>query len=159
MTKFNVDDTVRELESGKVPEWIVAHLRQYLESGGKQGHYFDAAFVGSSGPVTSLLLTTVGRRTGEKRQMPLFYGETTGGYVVVGSKGGADTQPAWYLNLIAQPLAEVQVGTEHHTVRARVAQGVEREQLWGQMAKLYPPYHQYQAKTQRQIPIVILERI
>jgi deazaflavin-dependent oxidoreductase (nitroreductase family) len=105
-----------------------------------------------------LLLTTVGRRSGEKRTSPLFYGTAGDAYVIIGSKGGADTHPGWYLNLRANPTAEVQVGREHFTVRARVATGKEREQLFEQMAQMAPPYRDYQQKTQRELPVVVLEK-
>ncbi|MEQ8492822.1 MAG: nitroreductase family deazaflavin-dependent oxidoreductase [Gammaproteobacteria bacterium] len=159
MTKFDVRTSVDEIEAGKVPDWIQAHLAQYLESGGREGHYFDAGQVGGSGLVPSLLLTTVGRRSGRRVTMPLFYGTTAQGYVVIASKGGAATQPAWYHNLCAAPEVEVQVGTERHTLRARIAEGEERSRLWQQMAQVYPPYEDYQARTERTIPVVVLERV
>jgi len=158
MTKFDVKATVDELESGTLPAWIARHLAQYLESGGREGHYFDATTVGGSGLVPSLLLTTVGRRSGRRTTMPLFYGTCDSGYVVIASKGGAQTQPAWYLNLCAAPDVEIQVGPERFAVRARTAEGVEREALWAQMEAVYPPYRDYQARTARTIPVVVLER-
>lgn len=159
MTTFKVADTVKELESGKLPDWIGEHLRQYRESGGREGHYFDATAVGGKGLVPSLLLTTVGRRSGNQTTMPLFYGDTDKGYVIIGSKGGSDSPPAWYLNLLAQPACEVQVGPAFFSVMARVASGAEREALWGQMEAVYPPYKDYQARTSREIPVVVLERV
>jgi deazaflavin-dependent oxidoreductase (nitroreductase family) len=158
MSKIDVDQTVRDLEAGKTPAWIAEHLRIYRESGGAEGHLFDSTVGGGVGLVPSLLLTTVGRRSGEKRTSPLFYGTAGDAYVIIGSKGGADTQPNWYLNLRANPQAEVQVAREHFTVRARVATGKEREQLWEQMVQLYPPYREYQKKTRREIPVVVLEK-
>jgi len=104
------------------------------------------------------LLTTIGRRSGEKRTSPMFYGTAGDAYVVIGSKGGADTQPGWYLNLRANPVVEVQVGREQFAARARVATGKEREQLWEQMAQLIPLYRDYQKKTKREIPVVVLEK-
>ena len=158
MSKIDVDQTVRDLEAGKTPEWITEHLRIYRESGGAEGHLFDSSIGGGVGLVTSLLLTTVGRRSGEKRTSPLFYGTAGEAYVVIGSKGGADTQPGWYLNLRANPAVEVQVARERFPARARVATGKEREQLWEQMVQLYPPYREYQKKTRREIPVVVLEK-
>ena len=158
MSKINVDQTVRDLEAGKTPAWIAEHLRIYRESGGAEGHLFDSTVGGGVGLVTSLLLTTIGRRSGEKRTSPLFYGTAGDAYIIIGSKGGADTQPNWYLNLRAHPQAEVQVAREHFTVRARVATGKEREQLWEQMVQMYPPYREYQKKTKREIPVVVLEK-
>ena len=103
MGKIDVDRTVRDLESGKTPAWITEHLRIYQESGGTEGHLFDSSVGGGVGLVTSLLLTTVGRRSGEKHTSPLFYGVAGDAYVIIGSKGGADTHPGWYLNLLLEP--------------------------------------------------------
>ncbi len=158
MSKIDVDQTVRDLESGKTPAWITEHLRRYRETGGAEGHLFDASVGGGVGLVTSLLLTTVGRRSGEKRTSPLFYGAAGDAYVIIGSKGGAATHPAWYLNLRANPTVEVQVAKAIFTARARIATGKEREQLWEQMVRAYPPYRDYQQKTKREIPVVVLER-
>jgi proline iminopeptidase len=91
--------------------------------------------------------------------MPLIYGETEGGYVVIASKGGAATHPGWYLNLVAHPEVEVQVGAERCRAKARTATGAERAALWKKMAAIYPPYNEYQAKTSREIPVVVLERL
>ena len=123
-----------------------------------EGHLFDAPIAGVPGLVPCLLLTTTGRRSGEKRTSPLFYGTAGDAYVIIGSKGGADTQPGWYLNLRANPTAEVQVGREQFTVRARVATGQEREHLFEQMAQMAPPYRDYQQKTKRELPVVVLEK-
>jgi len=94
MSKFDVDQAIRDLETaGKPPEWVTEHLRLYRESGGTEGHLFDSNEAGGLGPVTSLLLTTIGRRSGEKLTSPLFYGTAGDAYVIIGSKGGANTQP------------------------------------------------------------------
>ena len=83
MSKIDVDQTVRDLEAGKTPEWITEHLRIYRDSGGAEGHLFDSSVGGGLGLVPSLLLTTVGQRSGEKRTSPLFYGTAGEAYVVV----------------------------------------------------------------------------
>src|ERR671925_1773193 len=159
MGKFDVDMANRDLKkTGKPPAWVAEHLRMYRESGGAEGHLFDATIAGVPGLVPCLLLTTVGRHSGEKRTTPLFYGTAGDTYVIIGSKGGADTQPGWYLNLRANPVVEVQVGREQFTARARVATGKEREQLWEQMAQLIPLYRDYQKKTKRELPVVVLEK-
>jgi deazaflavin-dependent oxidoreductase (nitroreductase family) len=156
MGKFDVDQGNRDLEAtGTPPAWVTEHLRRYRESGGAEGHLFDATIAGVPGIVPCLLLTTIGRRSGEKRTSPLFYGRAGDAYVIIGSKGGAATHPGWYLNLRANPTAEVQVAREHFTVRARVATGQEREHLFEQMA---PPYRDYQQKTKRELPVVVLEK-
>jgi deazaflavin-dependent oxidoreductase (nitroreductase family) len=79
-------------------------------------------------------------------------------YIVAGSKGGSDKQPGWYLNLCANPVVDVQVGREQFTTHARVATGKEREHLWEQMVQLTALYNEYQQKTQREIPVVVLEK-
>ena len=159
MSKFDVDQAIRDLEeSGKPPDWVTEHLRLYRESGGTEGHLIDSHEAGGLGPVTSLLLTTIGRRSGEKHTSPLFYTTAGDAYVIIGSKGGADTHPGWYLNLRANPTAEVQVGREHFTVRAHVATGQEREQLWEQIVQWIPLYGDYQKKTTRELPVVVLEK-
>lgn len=142
-----------------LPQWIGEHLRRYVESEGADGHMWDTTAVGGPGPVPTLLLTTRGRRSGQPITMPLIYGEVGGKYVVVASKGGAPTHPGWYLNLAAQPAVEVQVRADRFRATARTATGEERARLWQTMAAIYPPYNAYQAKTQREIPIIVLERV
>jgi len=142
-----------------LPQWIGEHLRRYVESDGADGHLWDTTAVGGPGPVPTLLLTTAGRRSGQPITMPLIYGEVGGKYVVVASKGGAPTHPGWYLNLVAQPAVEVQVRADRFRAAARTATGEERARLWQTMAAIYPPYNAYQAKTQREIPVVVLERV
>ena len=142
-----------------LPKWIGDHLRRYLESDGVDGHMWDSAPVGGPGPIPTLLLTTTGRRSGQPVIMPLIYGKTDKGYVVVASKGGAPQHPGWYLNLVAHPEVEVQVIAERFRAKARTATGEERAELWKKMAIIYPPYNAYQAKTDREIPVVVLERM
>ena len=106
-----------------------------------------------------LLLTSTGRKSGKSRTNPLLYTRTGDAYVVVASKGGADQHPLWYLNLQANPRAEVTVGRMKRLVRARDAQGEERERLWRAQADVYPGYDNYAEKTSRQIPVVVLEPV
>ncbi|MDO9460730.1 MAG: nitroreductase family deazaflavin-dependent oxidoreductase [Alphaproteobacteria bacterium] len=131
-------------------------MRTYLESGGKEGHMFDAG-PGNS-PLPSLLLTTVGRKSGKKRMTPLIYGVFGGNHIIVGSKGGSQTHTGWYFNLLENPAAEIQVATEHFKVRARIATGDERAQIWAHMLTVFPTYGDYQKKTTREIPVVVLEK-
>lgn len=126
------------------------HVRRYRETGGEVGHIWNG--------VPTLLLTTTGRRSGEQRTTPLIYGQDGDRYVVVASKGGAPQHPAWYLNLSAQPAVELQVAAERFRARARTAAPDERERLWTLMAGIWPAYDDYQAKTEREIPVVVLER-
>lgn len=140
-----------------LPKWIADHLQRYLETDGADGHMWDSAPVGGPGPIPTLLLTTTGRRSGKPIVMPLIYGEADGNYVVVASKGGAPKHPGWYLNLAAHPDVEVQILAKRFRATARTASGAERAELWQQMAAIYPPYNDYQAKTDREIPVVVLE--
>ena len=144
-------------KKGPLPAWITDHLRRYLETDGADGHHFDASAIGGPSAVPSLLLTTVGRRSGEPLQLPLFYGEVPGGYAIVASKGGAHSHPAWYLNLQKQPLVDVQVGNRKLKARARIAEGEERAAIWDLMLRVWPPYAEYQRGTPRKIPVVVLE--
>jgi len=142
-----------------MPKWMADHVRQYIGSGGAEGHMWASASVGGPGLLPTLLLTTTGRRSGKMRVMPLIYGESGGSYVIVASKGGAPKHPAWYLNLDAAPEVGVQVATERFTTKARTASGEERRRLWKQMVNIYPPYADYQKKTDREIPVVVLDPI
>jgi proline iminopeptidase len=140
-----------------LPDWIADHVRRYRESNGADGHMWDSSVAGGPGPIPTLLLTTTGRKSKQKQVLPLIYGKTPTGYAIVASKGGAPADPSWYLNLRADPNVEIQVGPEKMRARARTAAGAERAALWKQMAELFPPYDDYQRRTQREIPVVVLE--
>lgn len=127
------------------------HLRQYLESDGEEGYVFRG--------VTCLVLTTIGRRSGLERQVPLMYGRDGDDYLLVASLGGASEDPYWYSNLVAHPEAEIQVKAERIRVRARTAGPEERPRLWAIMAAAYPQYDEYRRRTAREIPVVVLEPI
>ena len=105
------------------------------------------------------LLTTTGRKSGEKYIFPLFYGDDGSSYIVVASKGGAPEHPGWYRNLVAHPEVEVQVGTKKTKAKARTTTGAERERLWEKALKFWPPYADYAKKTERQIPVVVLDPV
>ena len=134
------------------PGWVREHIKRYLESNGEDGHIWNG--------VPTLLLTTTGRRTGEPRTTPLIYGwdEDAGSYVIVASRGGARHHPSWYLNLVDTPAVRLQVGAECFDARARTASADEKPPLWKLMAEIWPAYNDYQDKTEREIPVVILER-
>jgi deazaflavin-dependent oxidoreductase (nitroreductase family) len=129
-------------------DWVAEHTHTYLASGGTEGH--------ENNGVRTLVLATTGRRTGLPRRTCLIYGESGDEFVVVASKGGADEDPAWFENLMADPGVGVQVGTRRFTARARVASPAERETLWTRMAEIFPLYDDYASKTDREIPIVLL---
>jgi deazaflavin-dependent oxidoreductase (nitroreductase family) len=120
---------------------------------------WDAKRPGSIGPVPTLLLTTRGRRSGDESIMPLIYGWAGDDYVVIASKGGAPKHPGWYHNLMAQNEVTVQVIDDIFQARTRVAKDEEREAIWNNMVEIYPPFADYQEKTDREIPVVILEKI
>lgn len=156
MSKIDVDATVKAVEQGELPPWIAEHLRIYNESGGAQGHMWDSTAAGGKGLLPCLLLHSKGRKSGRMIVHPLIYGRDGDNFIIVGSKGGADTQPGWYFNLLAEPNVTIQVGTEEIQTRASIAEGAERERIWLDMVELFPPYLDYQAKTERTIPIFVL---
>jgi deazaflavin-dependent oxidoreductase (nitroreductase family) len=124
------------------------HVDRYRATDGREGHDWR-------GTVT-LLLTTTGRRSGEKRTTPLIYQPDGDRYVIVASRGGAPAHPGWYHNLAADPDVEVQVKGDRFSARASTAEGEEREQLWKLMTAAWPSYDDYQKRTGREIPVVVL---
>ncbi|MDQ4039896.1 MAG: nitroreductase family deazaflavin-dependent oxidoreductase [Actinomycetota bacterium] len=127
------------------------HVRKYRETRGAEGHDWNGT--------QTLILTTTGRRSGRQRDSALIYGKSGDNPVIVASKGGAPTHPEWYLNLTDNPDVEVQIWGDRFPARARTASGEERAQLWQEMLKHWHQYDQYQAKTDREIPVVVLERV
>ncbi len=122
----------------------------YRETGGEQGYDWRGT--------TTLLLTTKGRSSGQERTTPLIFRDDGDRWVVVASKGGAPEHPDWYKNLEADPEATIQVKADRIPVRAEAAQGGERARLWGRMTEVWPPYDEYQQKTEREIPVVVFSR-
>ena len=106
-----------------------------------------------------LLLTTTGVKTGTSRLAPLVYTRDGERYVIVASKGGAPTHPAWYLNIVAHPEVAVEVGGETFAARASVVEGAERERLYERHAEVHPSFTDYQRRTSRVIPVVVLDRL
>ena len=129
--------------------WVAEHTKRYVESGGKDGHEWRPG-------VPTLLLTTTGRKSGVRRRTALIYGRDNDRYVVVASKGGSPEHPSWYLNLAANPDVEIQVMDDVVQARAETAEGAERTRLWAIMRGTWPAYDDYQTKTDREIPVVIL---
>jgi hypothetical protein len=124
-----------------LPDFMVKHANRYLASGGTEGHLYTIDVPGR-GEITApaLLLTTTGRKSGEKFIFPLFY-------------------PGWYRNILTNPEVEVQVGTKKLKARARTATGDERSRLWNKALEHWPPYADYQLKTEREIPVVVLDPV
>ncbi|MEX1126319.1 MAG: nitroreductase family deazaflavin-dependent oxidoreductase [Acidimicrobiia bacterium] len=132
--------------------WVARHIREYVQTDGRKGHEWHRG-------VPSLLITTRGRKTGKLRRTALIYGDDGPRYLLVASDGGAASNPSWYLNLVENPEVEVQVRAEIFTARARTADVNEKPRLWRLMASIWPDYDKYQARTKRDIPVVILERV
>lgn len=127
------------------------HVDRYRATDGEEGHEWREG-------TSILLLTTKGRKSGEERTTPLIYGRSGDDYLIVASKGGSPAPPAWYLNLQADSEAEIQVKADRFKVRARDAGPDEKPELWKTMVAEWPHYDEYQERTDRQIPVVVLER-
>jgi deazaflavin-dependent oxidoreductase (nitroreductase family) len=131
--------------------WVASHISEYVATGGKQGHLWNGA--------TTLLLMTRGRKTGVWRRTALIYGQDGDDYLVVGSMGGAPTNPKWYSNLVANPNVRLQVKNEEFEAVARTADDEERARFWPIMTKIWPDYDAYEKRTTRRIPVVALRRV
>jgi len=127
------------------------HVERYIATDGQEGHDWEGTSV--------LILTTTGRRSGQERSTPLIYGTHGDAYLVVASKGGAPEHPGWYMNLREQPVVRVQVREDRFTARARTATPDEKRALWPIVVERWPSYDEYQANTDRDIPVVMLERV
>ncbi|ATO17835.1 nitroreductase [Micromonospora sp. WMMA2032] len=145
---MTTSEQVRDSPEG----WVADHIRRYVETGGAEGHEWRPG-------VFTLLLTTRGRRSGDLRRTALIYGRDGDAYLVVASRGGSPRHPAWYLNLLADPEVTVQVGPDTFRARARTATPEEKPRMWRAMTSVWPAYDEYQTKTDREIPVVVLERI
>jgi deazaflavin-dependent oxidoreductase (nitroreductase family) len=128
------------------------HVERYLATDGDEG------FVWRNG-TNILILTTTGRRSGEPRSTPLIFREHGDDYLVVASNGGSDEPPDWYRNLEAAPTVRVQVMGDRFTARARAATPDERPDMWRRMNEVWPDYDRYQGRTEREIPVVVLQRL
>ena len=126
------------------------HVEKYEETDGAEGHEWQGT--------TTLILATKGRKSGEERKTPLIYQQHGDDYLIVASKGGTDAPPAWYLNLEADPEVGVQVLGDRFTATARTATPEEKPEMWKKMAAAWPDYDKYQENTDREIPVVVLER-
>lgn len=132
-------------------DWVAQHIQRYVETDGREGQLWRG--------VNTLLLTTCGRKSGKRRRTALIYGEDGGCLVLVASRGGHKNHPSWYLNLVENPEVEVQVGADKFSARAHTASPEEKARLWPLMTSIWPAYDDYQARTEREIPVVVLERI
>ncbi|GAA4364889.1 nitroreductase family deazaflavin-dependent oxidoreductase [Actinomadura verrucosospora] len=131
--------------------WVADHIRAYLETGGVQGHLYQGW--------PTLLLTTRGRRSGKLRRTALIYGRDQDRHLLVASNAGAAQPPAWYLNLTAHPQVTVQLGADTFVAQARTATPQEKPPLWARMTAVFPLYDTYQATSERDIPVVVLDTV
>jgi deazaflavin-dependent oxidoreductase (nitroreductase family) len=143
----NLDDPI-----DPPPGWQRDHVERYVASDGADGHIWRPG-------IPTLLLTTLGRRSGQARRTPLIYGRDGDRYLVVASKGGADEQPDWYVNLVANPRVRLQVGAEKFDATAHPADPAEKAHLWPIMTAIWPDYDAYQRRTERDIPVVVLTKV
>lgn len=143
---MGANDQVHDSPTG----WVNKHIHDYVESDGRNGHLWRG--------YPTLLLTTRGRKSGLQRRTALIYGQDGDNYVIVASRGGDPKHPGWYLNLSENPQVEVQVNADKFTALAHTVSGVDKARLWKLMTSVYPPYESYQAKTTREIPVIVLER-
>jgi deazaflavin-dependent oxidoreductase (nitroreductase family) len=130
------------------PGWQRQHIDRYVATDGADGHLWRG--------VRTLLLTTVGRRSGKARRTPLIYGRDGDRYLVVASNGGSPKPPEWYRNLSAQPRVRLQVGADRFDALAYPAPPEEQARLWPVMTAIWPHYGDYQRRTERPIPVVVL---
>jgi deazaflavin-dependent oxidoreductase (nitroreductase family) len=128
-----------------------SHVQAYRETGGETGYIWNNA--------TTLLLTTTGRHSGDEKTVPLIFVQDGSNCVIIASLGGAPKHPAWYLNLEANPRVTLQVKDKVFDALAHTASSPERERLWTKAVEAWPQYDDYQAKTTRQIPVVVLEPV
>jgi deazaflavin-dependent oxidoreductase (nitroreductase family) len=124
------------------------HIAAYRDTGGEVGYLWNG--------VPTLLLDVTGRRTGEKRTSALIFARDGDDYVIVASMGGAPMHPKWYLNLQANPAAEIQVRDQVIAVTAHTAAPEEKPRLWRIVTEVWPNYDVYQSRTDREIPVVVL---
>ena len=130
--------------------WVSDHIRRYVETDGADGHIWNG--------VPTLLLTTKGRKSGQPRRTALIYAQDGDDVLIVASKGGAPEHPLWYTNLEADPQVEVQVGADRYAATAHTASEDEKARLWPKAVAVWPAYEEYQTKTDRPIPVVVLSR-
>ncbi len=133
-------------------EWVRQQVAEYEASNGERGNTLRDTGM----PI--IVMTTVGRKTGKVRKVPLMKVEHNGEYAIIASKGGAPKNPAWVANLLADPKVMIQDGAEPFDALVRLVEGPERDEWWERSVAAYPPYAEYQAKTDRQIPVFIASR-
>lgn len=152
------DETSAEIRDAR-KDWMVEHRDMYLASGGAKGHIMDLTAVGAHNFGTHCLLKYTGRKSGKVFITPLCYGAIGGEVVIVASKGGADEHPAWYLNIREMDEVQFQIGGQAFRASWREPEGAERDKVWNFMVDCYPFYADYQASTQRVLPLVMMKTL
>lgn len=152
------DESSAEIAADR-KDWVAEHREMYLRSGGAEGHIMDITPVGGRSFATHCLIKYKGRKSGKVFITALCYGDIGGEVVIVGSKGGADTHPDWYLNLIESPEIEFQIATQAFRATWREPEGAEREKVWNFMVDNFPFYATYQQSTSRRIPLVMMQAV
>lgn len=147
-------DVSEFIESAK--PMFAAHLNAYLSTNGDEGYLLDASHAGGNTITTCLILKTIGRKSGRTSLVPLIYSAWGAEYIIVASKAGSDSHPAWFTNLIAQPDVCFQVRDKIFRASWRIVEGAERQRMWDYVTQYYPPYADYQSITERQIPVLLL---
>lgn len=147
--------TIREARK----DFMTEHREMYLQSGGARGHIMDITAVGGHSFTTHCMIKYTGRKSGKTFITPLIYGDIGGEVVICASKGGADEHPAWYLNIRESDQVEFQVATQAFRGTWREPQGAERDKVWAFMVDVFPSYANYQASTDRQIPLVMMKAV
>ena len=150
---------LNQTKSPELPDWIKDHLSRYIATDGADGYLWDASLGGGKGMVPTLLLTTTGRKSGQRPDLALIFGRSGANYVVVASKGGAPAHPAWYLNLQANPEVQVQVKADKFTALAHTADAQERAKLMAEDGGDLRALRAVPGKTDRQIPVVVLSPV
>ena len=140
-------------------DWVVEHREMYLQSGGAKGHIMDITPVGGRNFGTHCLVKYTGRKSGKVFITPLCYADIGGEVVIVASKGGADVHPEWYLNIREMAEVEFQVATQAFRATWREPEGAERRKVWDFIVDCHPFYANYQAATERMIPLVMMKAL
>lgn len=144
---------------GRGVSFLRDHRLAYIRSGGTQGHILDMRSMGGRFLATHCLIRYIGRKSGKTRITPLFYGDIAGEVAVVASLAGADHHPRWYLNIVESARVDVQIATQAYRAIWREAVGAEREKIWAFMVDCLPAYADYQRRTERRFPVVLMNPI
>ncbi len=140
-------------------DFIASHLKAYLQSGGAEGHIMDTTHAGGLPFGTHCLIRYKGRKSGKTYAVPLCYGDIGGEVAIIGSKGGADHHPEWYLNLVESPDVDFQIATQAYRATWREADGAEREKVYNFMVEGFPFFDNYRKATDRKIPVILMKAV